>query len=52
VAGMVGGLDLRRRQITFELADTESGEVWRGKLWQPDRQRVRRWLREQVAARA
>ena len=37
---MVGGLDLHRRQITFDVLDNRSGEVWRGKLWQPDRQRV------------
>jgi transposase len=52
MASMVGGLDLHRRQITFELADVESGELWRGKLWQPDRQRFRRWLDQEVAARA
>lgn len=52
MASMVGGLDLHRRQITFEIADTDSGEVWRGKLWQPDRQRLRRWLTQDVAARA
>jgi transposase len=49
---MVGGLDLHRRQITFDIADTASGEVWRGRLWQPDRQRFRRWLAQDVAARA
>src|SRR5258706_4493739 len=48
----VGGLDLHRSQITFELADPESGELWRGRLWQPDRPRVRRWLVEDVAPRA
>jgi transposase len=45
-------LDLHRGQITFELADAASGEVWRGRLWSPDRQRVRRWLAEEVAPRA
>jgi transposase len=48
---MVGGLDLHRSQITFDVAGA-SGEVWRGRLWQPDRQRVRRWLTTEVAARA
>ena len=52
MASMVGGLDLHRRQITFEFADTDSGELWRGKLWQPDRQRFRRWLNQEVAGRA
>jgi transposase len=49
---MVGGLDLHRAQITFEIADTVSGEIWRGRLWNPDRQRVRRWLTQEVAVRA
>jgi transposase len=49
---MLGGLDIHRRQITFDIVETESGEVWRGKLWQPDRQRFRRWLAQEVAARA
>lgn len=52
MASMVGGLDLHRRQITFDIADAATGEVWRGKLWQPDRQRFRRWLTQEVAARA
>ena len=52
MVSMVGGLDLHRRQITFELADVASGEMWRGRLWSPDRQRVRRWLAEEVAPRA
>jgi transposase len=45
-------LDLHRRQITFDAFDVESGESWRGPLWQPDRQRFRRWLRDDVAPRA
>jgi transposase len=49
---MVGGLDLHRRQITFDALDTESGQEWRGRIWQPDRARFRRWLRDHVAARA
>jgi transposase len=49
---MLGGLDLHRRQITFDIVESESGEVWRGKLWQPDRQRFRRWLAHDVAAKA
>ena len=52
MVSMVGGLDLHRRQITFELADVASGEMWRLRLWSPDRQRVRRWLAEEVAPRA
>jgi transposase len=49
---MVCGLDLHRQQITFDVIDTVSGEVWRGRVWQPDRDRVRRWLRHDVAGRA
>ena len=49
---MVCGLDLHRGQITFDALDVTSGEVWRGRIWQPDRQRVRRWLGEELAARA
>jgi transposase len=49
---MVCGLDLHRQQITFDALDTESGEVWRGRLWQPDRDRLRRWLTRDVVRRA
>ena len=49
---MVGGLDLHRGQITFDVAATETGEVWRGRIWQPDRERFRRWLRVELAERA
>ena len=49
---MVCGLDLHRQQITFDAVETESGEVWRGRVWQPDRERFRRWLRHDVAQRA
>src|SRR6266568_3441481 len=49
---LLGGLDIHRRQFTFDIVEMESGEVWRGKLWQPDRQRFRRWLTQEVAARA
>jgi transposase len=50
--GMVGGLDLHRGQVTFDVADTDTGEVWRGRLWRPDRDRFRRWLTEELAPRA
>ena len=49
---MVGGLDLHRQQITFDVVDVETRDVWRGRLWQPDRQRFRRWLREELTQRA
>lgn len=49
---MVCGLDLHRGQITFDALEVETGDVWRGRLWQPDRERFRRWLREDLAERA
>ena len=49
---MVCGLDLHREQITFDAMEVESGEVWWGRVWQPDRERFRRWLRHDVARRA
>ena len=49
---MVCGLDLHRRQITFHALDSVSGEVWRGRVWQPDRERFRRWPCRDVAGRA
>jgi hypothetical protein len=42
---IVGGLDLHRRQITFEYVDTESGEVSRGRVAPADREHLRAWLR-------
>jgi transposase len=49
---MVCGLDLHRGQITFDALEVESGEVWRGRIRQPDRARFRRWLTEELASRA
>ena len=47
---MVCGLDLHRGQITFNAS--VDGEVWRGRLWQPNRERFRRWLEHDVRQRA
>ena len=49
---MVCGLDLHRRQITFDALEVDSAEEWRGRIWQPDRIRFRRWLHDDVARRA
>lgn len=49
---MVGGLDLHRGQITFDCLESETGKVWRGRLWSPDRARFRRWLAEELIPRA
>jgi transposase len=42
---VVGGLDLDRRQITFDCLDTESGEVSVGRVVPADREHLRLWLR-------
>src|SRR6516165_10402281 len=49
-----GGLDIHRRQITFDYLDTESGQVCRGQVSPADREHLRAWLarfagREDVA---
>src|SRR5204862_7320512 len=49
---MVCGLDLHRRQITFDTLEVDSGEEWRGRVWQPDRGRFRRWRGGDVSRRA
>jgi hypothetical protein len=41
---IVGGLDLHRKQITFDVLDTVSGEVRRGRISPADRQLFRGWL--------
>jgi hypothetical protein len=49
---IVGGLDVHRGQITFDVVSTDTGELWRGRIWRPDRERLRRWLRVELAGRA
>jgi transposase len=49
---MVCGLDLHRGQLTFDALQVDSGEVWRGRIRQPDRHRFRRWLTEELGPRA
>ena len=34
---MVCGLDLHRGQITYDALIEETGEIWRGRIWSPDR---------------
>src|SRR5689334_7496394 len=41
---IVGGLDIHRRQITFDCLDTVTGEVKRGQIAPADREHVRAWL--------
>ena len=51
---IVGGLDIHRKQITFDYLDTMTGEVQRGQVRPADRVHLRGWLarfagREDVA---
>ena len=41
---IVGGLDIHRRQITFDVLDTDSGDVRRGRIMGVTRERFRKWL--------
>jgi transposase len=41
---IVGGLDIHRHQVTFDVADTATGEAWRGQVRPADRDRLRGWL--------
>lgn len=41
---IVGGLDIHRRQITFDVLDTATGDVRRGRIRGVTRERFRRWL--------
>src|SRR5947209_3875289 len=51
---IVGGLDIHRKQLTFDYLDTATGEVKRGQVAPADRAHLRAWLarfagREDVA---
>src|SRR5579871_6525250 len=51
---IVGGLDIHRKQLTFDYLDTATGEVKRGQVAPADRAHLRAWLarfagREEVA---
>ena len=41
---IVGGLDIHRKQLTFDYLDTVSGEVRRGQIAPADRAHLRAWL--------
>jgi transposase len=41
---IVGGLDIHRKQLTFDYADTVTGEVRRGQIAPADRAHLRSWL--------
>jgi transposase len=42
---IIGGLDIHRKQITFDFLDVVTGEVQRGQICPADRQHLRAWLR-------
>ena len=48
--GIVGGLDVHRRQITFDYLDEGSGVVRRGRI-EASREILRRWLATEVTER-
>jgi transposase len=41
---IVGGLDIHRKQLTFDYLDTVSGQVTRGQVAPADREHLRAWL--------
>ena len=41
---IVGGLDMHRKQITFDYLDTMTGALCRGKIMPADRLTLREWL--------
>ena len=41
---IVGGLDIHRKQLTFDYLDTVTGEVKRGQVVPADRAHLRAWL--------
>jgi hypothetical protein len=41
---IVGGLDIHRKQLTFDYLDTVTGEVERGRVAPADREHLRAWL--------
>ena len=47
--GIVGGLDIHRRQITFDYLDERSGETRHGRIAPADRMLLRSWLERPLA---
>jgi hypothetical protein len=47
--GIVGGLDIHRKQITFDYVDTVTGQLRCGQIGHADRARLRAWLRKSFA---
>jgi hypothetical protein len=49
---IVGGLDIHRRQMTFDFVDTVTGQIKCGQITCADRTRLRMWLGKNSPARA
>ena len=48
---IVGGLDIHRKQITFDCVDLDTGELRRGKIAPADRAHLADWLARDMAGR-
>src|SRR6266480_7701647 len=48
---IVGGLDVHRRQVTFDYLDTDTGRVYRGRITPACRAVLRQWLAQRFAGR-
>ncbi|MGH3630071.1 MAG: transposase, partial [Sciscionella sp.] len=48
---IVGGLDIHRKQITFDYVDTDTGEIQRGQIAPADRSHLAGWLVRRFAGR-
>ena len=49
---IVGGLDIHRKQLTFDYVDLDTGEVRRGRIAPADREHLAVWLARFVTAGA
>ena len=47
---IVGGLDVHRAQITFDYVDVKTGDVKRGRVRDPHRERFAQWLAREFTA--
>src|SRR3977135_2976139 len=41
---IIGGLDIHRKQLTFDYVETETGRLERGRIASADRERLAGWL--------
>jgi len=48
---IVGGLDIHRKQITFDYVDTVTGQVRRGRIMPADREHLAGWLAQRFPGR-